>query len=57
MSTSVKQGHEQGLYLSPWLGKRPRGYGLWQGEDNVKHTNIHFPKWTDLPKKLLKVIL
>ena len=47
----------EGLYLSPWPGKRPRGYGLWEGGNSVKHTKIHHPRWSDSHKKLLKSLL
>ena len=47
----------KGLYLSPWPGKRPRGYGLYMGDASIKHSNIHHPTWTDSHKKLLKTLL
>ena len=47
----------EGLYLSPWPGKKPTGYGLWEGEHSVRHSSIHHSKWSDAHKKLLKSIL
>ena len=46
-----------GLYLAPWPGKRPRGYGLYEGGSVVRHQNIRHPEWMETHKKLLKTIL
>lgn len=46
-----------GLYLSPWPGKRPRGYGLYEGGSIIRHRDIKHPDWMDAHKKLLKTIL
>ena len=53
---SVKPQGE-GLYLGPYAGGRPRGYGLFQGERSVKHSDVRHPDWYDSHKKILKTLL
>ena len=49
--------HREGLYLGPYAGRRPRGHGLFQGEKNIRHTEIKHPDWEASHKTLLKTLL
>ena len=53
---SVKPQGE-GLYLAPYAGRRPRGYGLFEGQRSIKHSDVHSPNWGACHKKILKTIL
>ena len=47
----------EGLYLNPYAGRKPRGYGLFQGERSVKHSDVSHPDWNTSHKKILKTLL